>query len=82
MPGDKQEGEMTDRIHSLTVVLERDIREDDIEPLILSIKMLRHVLDVKEHVADAVSHMAEERARHELGEKILAVIYPKKSEGD
>lgn len=72
---------MTDRLNGLTVVLERDIRDDDAEGLIAAIKQLRGVLDVVPHVADFAAHVAGERARHELGRKVLAVIYPSKANG-
>lgn len=68
---------MTDRVHSLTVVLENDVRADDLVPLIQAIEQLRGVLAVKQHVTDIVTVMAQERARRELGEKLWAVLYPK-----
>lgn len=68
---------MTDRIHSLTVVLESTIREDDAEAIIQAIKMVKGVLSVSSNVADAESYMAEERARQELGERLMEVLYPK-----
>lgn len=34
---------MSDRINALTVVLERDIRDDDIEPILTSIRLIRGV---------------------------------------
>ncbi len=67
---------MTDRFHTLTVTLERDIRDDDAMALIAAIGQLRGVLQVDGVVADLDSHMAEVRARHELGQKLLAVVYP------
>lgn len=67
---------MTDRIHALTVILERDLRDDDTEPLIVAIKQIRGVLDVTMHVTDVNSATAEFRARRELGEKIIKMIYP------
>jgi len=68
---------MTDRFYALTVLLEKDIRSDDAEPLIEAIKMIKCVQDVKPHISDAETWMAEERARRELGEKIWNVLYPK-----
>ena len=68
---------MTDRYHSLTVVLEKDIRDDDAQSIINAIKMVKGVLSVKPHVSDFTSLMAEDRARRDLEEKILQVIYPK-----
>lgn len=52
---------MTDRFHSLTVVLEKDVREDDAEHLIRAIKMMRSVADVRGHVTDHSLHAAEVR---------------------
>ena len=70
---------MTDRVHSLTVVLEHDVREDDVQSLTEAIHMMRGVLSVRGEVSNMESHMAEERARRELGGKILDVIYPERS---
>lgn len=69
---------MTDRVHSLTVALEKDIRTDDIEPLVEAIGQLRGVLKVKMHVSNIASHMAEERARQALGKKLWEILYPPK----
>ena len=67
---------MTDRFNALTVVMERDMREDDAEAILSAIRQLRGVLSVSGHVADITAHLAEERARHELREKLMAVLYP------
>lgn len=67
---------MTDRYNTLTVVLERDIRDDDAEKLLNAIHQLRGVLSVKGNASDLNSLMAEERAKRELGQKIWKVIYP------
>jgi hypothetical protein len=69
---------MTDRYHSLTVILERDIREDDAQPLIGAIQMLRGVLSVQPHVANLETEMAQQRANQQLGAKLLDILYPKK----
>lgn len=69
---------MTDRFNALTVVLEDNIREDDAQALIAAISQLRGVLKVAGNVADMNSYVATERARHEIGQKILDVIYPTK----
>jgi hypothetical protein len=62
-------GIMTDRIHSLTVVLEEDVREDDVQSLMQAICHMRNVAAVDGVVSDIVSHMAETRAKLELGAK-------------
>ena len=68
---------MTNRYNALTVVLEKDIRDDDAEALLSAIRQLRGVLSVSGNVADMDSHLAQERARHDLGEKLWCVLYPK-----
>ncbi len=65
---------MTDRIHAFTVVLDKDIREDDVEIVTNAIRMIRHVIDVREHVADLDSHVAAMRVRSELYPKILELL--------
>lgn len=65
---------MTDRINALTVCLEQNIREDDIEPLLAAIRQLRGVLDVQPHVADMESYVAEQRARQELRDKLWELL--------
>jgi hypothetical protein len=71
---------MTDRYHTLTVVLKEDTRDDDCRPLIGAILMLKGVASVTGHVSDVDSHMAEERARLAIGEKLLAICYPRSKE--
>ena len=66
---------MTDRYFALAVILENDIRSDDAQPIIEAIKMVKGVLSVKPHVTDMSTLMAEERARHELGARILTLVY-------
>ncbi len=68
---------MTDRFYALTVILEKDIRDDDAEPMINAIKMIKGVQDVQPHIADPSVWMAQERARRDLGEKLWHVLYPK-----
>jgi len=67
---------MTDRVHSLTVVLEKDVRTDDVEALISAIRQLRGVISVKQHIADPESHMAMERARNDLRDQIAKILWP------
>lgn len=69
---------MTDRYDTFTVVLERPTRDDDAEPILTAIRMIRGVMQVVPHVAGHESYAAEERARRELGTKLLSVLYPKK----
>ena len=68
---------MTDRYHSLTVALNRDISDDNAEPILMAIRMIKGVLSVKPKVADMDSNMAEDRARRDLEQKLWDVIHPK-----
>jgi hypothetical protein len=67
---------MTDRFHSLTVVLTKNIREDDAESLIEAILQFRGVASVAGNVADPLAYMAEQRALDAVRQQILNVIYP------
>lgn len=69
---------MTDRYHSLTVVLKDDMHADDAEALIKAIMMLKGVCDVSGNVADVNSYVAEARARREYGEKLWEILHPSK----
>ena len=69
---------MTDRYNALTVVLSEDIREDDAEPLMAAIRMMKGVQSVKGHIATIDSHIAEQRARLELSEKLWDVLHPER----
>jgi hypothetical protein len=66
---------MTDRYHSLTVVLGKDVREDDCQPLIDAIRHMRGVIDVSGNVSgfDDIGYM---RARNELSKKLWKVLWP------
>jgi inosine-uridine nucleoside N-ribohydrolase len=67
---------MTNRINAITVVLDTDMREDDAEALLAAIRQLRGVLSASGNIADPHTHVAQERMRHELGQKLLAIVYP------
>jgi hypothetical protein len=71
---------MTTRYKSLTVVLEMDIRNDDAEPILEAIRMVKGVLSVEGNVTDDLeAHIAYERVRHDLGMKIYGILYPNKT---
>ena len=65
---------MTDRVHSLTVVLEHDYRADDVEKIVDTLYQIRGVLSVDEHISDVTSHMSEARAKQELREKLWELL--------
>jgi hypothetical protein len=68
---------MTDRYNAFLVVMDRDIREDDAEDIITALKQIKGVIDVQPNIADFDSHIAHERARQELAEKLWRILYPK-----
>jgi hypothetical protein len=67
---------MTDRINALIVTLGKDMRDDDVQRLVDAIKLMRNVISVKKNVSNGAAHIAFERARHELGEKLWNVLHP------
>lgn len=67
---------MTARVNSLFVILENDIRIDDIQSTIDAIKQIKRVLEVKTHISTPVDSVAESRVRNELGQKLMDVVYP------
>jgi hypothetical protein len=72
---------VTDRIQGFTVILDEDLRIDDMEVLHLknAIAQLRGVLSVRELLADGITEAtAEARVRADLGAKLLRVLYPTK----
>lgn len=72
---------MTDRYNAVTVVLDRDYRTDDAEAILTALRQIRGVLSVEPNVADISDHVADQRVRHELGQKLLDVLHPKRTKG-
>ena len=68
---------MSDRIHSLTVVLDANYRDDDIQAMCDAITLLRGVVSVGKNIADPVAYAAQSRARHELREKLWTALEEK-----
>jgi hypothetical protein len=69
---------MTDRVNSFLVILEHDIREDDINDLAKTLQSIRGVLSVRSIVntgqAELEKLVATERIKHELIMKLAEVI--------
>ncbi len=65
---------MTDRFHSLTVVLEKHIGSDEADAIINAIRCMRNVLDVRGNVADAESYVAESKARLDAYTELQAAL--------
>lgn len=66
---------MTDRVRSLTVVLDRDTRTDDVEVIVTAVRMVRGVADVKlGPVVNVLDHVARIAALQDLESRVLAVF--------
>lgn len=65
---------MTDRIKGFIVTLNDDVRDDDVEPILTALQMVRCVADVSPLVANIDDHMARSRVRSEVQRKIYDAI--------
>lgn len=65
---------MTDRIKALTVALEHDMREDDVESLVEAIKHFRGVLAVELNVSTPDDWSNRQQISHELRMKLFEVL--------
>lgn len=65
---------MTDRTRTLTVLLDREYREDDVEFIKNAILAIRGVIGVKHFVSDYQELSAIETAKYELRNKIFEVL--------
>jgi len=54
------------------------MRIDDAEVLLAAARQLKGVVDAMPNICDTGSAVAETRARQELGQKIIDIIYPKR----
>ena len=57
---------MAESIHSITVVLEENVRVEDAERILDALRMVRGVISAEGNIADSTTHMAESRARTDL----------------
>ncbi len=67
---------MTDRLKGFTVVLDADYRTDDVEQIKQALLMVKGVLNVQPILATPDDWMNRTRVKHELQEKLLAVLAP------
>jgi hypothetical protein len=65
---------MTDRISALTVVLNQDIRSDDVEVITNAIRMIRGVASVDLNVVEPREHIARERVRSDIESKLRTAV--------
>lgn len=61
---------MTDRISYLTVVLDKEYRDDDVECIVNAIQMVKGVADVGLNVANPSDYTARTLVRLDLTKKI------------
>lgn len=69
---------MTDRIHSITLVLDENVRVDDAEYLLNACRMLKGVISADGNIAEFDSHMAETRARMDMLSRVCETIKAEK----
>ena len=65
---------MTDRAKGFTVTLEHDMRVDDLETLLQSVRMLRGVAHVEPTITTSEDHMNRVMVKHELRNKLYNVL--------
>lgn len=71
---------MTDkvRISAFIIILEKPVAADDIQATLKAIEQIKGVVQVMPQVSDPTEQIAYERARQDIGSKILEVLYPAK----
>lgn len=65
---------MTDRANALIVVLEDAVREDDLQPLLSAIAMLKGVLSVDTNIVDVHAHIAKRQAQAYYRSKLIDLL--------
>ena len=65
---------MSNRIYALTVALEEDYDEDEVQEIINAIKMIKGVLDVSATVSNPDFYVMSERALKDLAGKFYKFI--------
>lgn len=65
---------MTDRVKGLYVVLDKDIRDDDIQVLINAILSFKNVIDIKTELSNFSDYIAFSRVKESVFKKIIDVF--------
>jgi len=72
---------MTDRVRSLVVTLDRDMRTDDVEEVIRTIRMLRYVSDVENGpVVDIAQHTARSVALSAVKKRVWDALMSREAD--
>jgi hypothetical protein len=73
-PREGRGGEVTDRVQALTVALDHDMHEDDVQALVNAIACMRNVIAVGLNVVDPDAYVGRERAKQNLYNVVLGVM--------
>lgn len=65
---------MTDRVKGFVITLEKDVRIDDVEPLMKAIRFMRGVANVEPSISDTDDLINQSRIKSELREKMWHFI--------
>lgn len=65
---------MTDRVRSLTVVLDKDYRDDDCESIVEAVKMIKGVASVDMTVTEAADYINRAVVAGELRERLFYAL--------
>lgn len=66
---------MSDKIHSLTVVLEKNISEEQANKIKNALECFQDVICVDANICGSGSYVAETRARNEMVRKLLDCLH-------
>jgi hypothetical protein len=64
---------MTDRIDGCWVAFDKDYRDDDLEPILHALRMIRGVAAVEPHVVAPMKFLAESQVRQEVARKLVEI---------
>jgi hypothetical protein len=65
---------MTDRYKGFIVHLDKDLRDDDCEEIIIALKNIKHVANVKPLISTDKDDIAYDRGRREIISKIYEIL--------
>ena len=66
---------MSDRVKGLTVVLDKDYKDEDAEQIIRAIQMIKGVESITTEIVNSDDYMNRERVKSELRDKIFHLLY-------
>jgi hypothetical protein len=69
---------MTDRIKGLTIALDRDYRDDDVDAIVNAIMMIKGVLSVKKSVATSEDWINRIQIRADIEKRLYAALKDEK----